>query len=99
MEKIVSTATKNITWIASASQAQPRNDGMFFTRILIFILKIYQKTVSPFLGNCCRFYPSCSAYAKEALERWGLFRGSWFILKRVVRCSPLHPGGYDPVPE
>jgi len=51
------------------------------------------------LGNNCRFYPSCSDYAHEALERHGALRGSWLTVKRLGRCQPFHPGGYDPVPD
>jgi len=51
------------------------------------------------LGNNCRFYPSCSDYAREALERHGSLRGSWLAVRRLCRCQPFHPGGYDPVPD
>ncbi len=59
----------------------------------------YQLLLRPMLGPHCRFYPSCSDYAREAIERHGAARGSWLAAKRVCRCHPYHPGGYDPVPD
>lgn len=64
----------------------------------IWLLRLYRLVVSPWLGSRCRFHPSCSAYAQEALEQHGLFKGVWLSLIRVGRCHPWHPGGYDPVP-
>ena len=66
--------------------------------ILIFIVKIYQKLLSPFLPNSCRFYPTCSHYSVEALQKYGAIKGGWLSAKRISRCHPFHPGGYDPVP-
>lgn len=66
--------------------------------ILIFIVKIYQKLLSPFLPNSCRFYPTCSHYSVEALQKYGAIKGGWLSVKRISRCHPFHPGGYDPVP-
>jgi len=62
------------------------------------LIRLYQWTVSPLLGPACRFYPSCSQYALEALLRFGVLRGSALALKRLGRCHPWHPGGFDPVP-
>lgn len=59
---------------------------------------LYQRVVSPFLGANCRFYPSCSSYAREALEKHGVLHGGWLSMKRLCRCHPYHPGGIDPVP-
>lgn len=67
-------------------------------RLLIALLRGYQYAVSPWLGRRCRFFPSCSQYAVEALGRHGALRGSWLAARRVCRCHPWHPGGYDPVP-
>jgi hypothetical protein len=66
--------------------------------LLLLALRAYQYTIRPLLGAHCRFYPSCSEYAYEALERHGAARGSWLAARRLVRCHPYHPGGYDPVP-
>jgi putative membrane protein insertion efficiency factor len=67
-------------------------------QVAALLIRIYQLTVSPLLGPRCRFYPSCSHYALEALERFGFLRGSWLALKRIGRCHPWNPGGIDPVP-
>jgi uncharacterized protein len=62
------------------------------------LIRIYQWTVSPLLGPRCRFHPSCSNYALDAIGRFGILRGGWLTLKRLGRCHPWHPGGFDPVP-
>lgn len=67
-------------------------------RAVMFILRCYQAVISPLLGNNCRFYPSCSAYAVEAIEQHGTVRGSSLALKRLCKCHPWHEGGLDPVP-
>jgi len=66
--------------------------------VIVFIIKLYQKFISPMFPPTCRFYPTCSNYAKEALIKHGFFKGSWLAVKRVSRCHPFNPGGYDPVP-
>jgi hypothetical protein len=63
------------------------------------LIRLYQLTLSPILPPACRFTPTCSRYAYEALNRFGFFKGSWLAVKRIGRCHPFHPGGYDPVPE
>jgi putative membrane protein insertion efficiency factor len=67
--------------------------------LLISLIRGYQRALSPLLGPRCRFYPSCSHYAVEAIQHFGPLRGSWLALRRLARCHPLHPGGYDPLPE
>ncbi len=68
-------------------------------RLVLWLIKAYQWTLSPLLGSACRFYPSCSHYTYEAVERYGLMRGGWMGLKRLLRCNPWFEGGYDPVPK
>lgn len=65
---------------------------------LLLLIRAYQLAISPMLGNRCRFYPSCSEYSMEALRRHGLFRGLWLSVRRIGRCHPWYPGGYDPTP-
>ena len=64
--------------------------------VLIALIRAYQLFISPLLGNHCRFYPSCSQYAREAIERYGVPRGVWLAIRRVLRCHPWCPGGVDP---
>jgi len=66
--------------------------------VLKYLIRGYQLAISPFLGPRCRFYPSCSHYAIEAIETHGALRGSWLSAKRICRCHPFNPGGFDPVP-
>ncbi len=73
--------------------------GTVMRAVLIALIRVYQLFFSPLLGNHCRFYPSCSQYAREAVERYGVIRGVWLAIRRVLRCHPWHPGGFDPVPE
>ncbi|MDQ3038302.1 MAG: membrane protein insertion efficiency factor YidD [Pseudomonadota bacterium] len=68
------------------------------TKLLIALLRGYKRFISPLLGNNCRFVPTCSEYAMQAIARFGAVRGSWLALRRVIRCHPLHAGGHDPVP-
>jgi putative membrane protein insertion efficiency factor len=66
---------------------------------LILAIRAYQRFLSPLFGPRCRFAPSCSSYAAEALVVHGVIRGSWLAVRRIVRCHPFHPGGYEPVPQ
>lgn len=64
----------------------------------LLLIRLYQKTISRALPPSCRFTPTCSHYGYEAIEKYGLIKGGWMAVKRVSRCHPLNPGGYDPVP-
>lgn len=68
-------------------------------KVLLVLIEGYRYLLSPMLGNHCRFHPTCSAYAVEAIEKHGAVRGIGLSVRRVLRCHPFHPGGYDPVPE
>ncbi|MDD2401896.1 MAG: membrane protein insertion efficiency factor YidD [Clostridia bacterium] len=70
---------------------------MILNKIFIVIIRFYQKYISPLKGATCRFYPTCSQYAIEAIEKYGLFKGMILSIKRILKCNPYHPGGYDPV--
>jgi putative membrane protein insertion efficiency factor len=66
---------------------------------LLWLIKLYQMTFARLLpANTCRFYPTCSHYGYEAIEKYGAFKGSWLAVKRIARCQPFNPGGFDPVP-
>ncbi len=68
-------------------------------KIVLYIIRFYQKAISPYKGRSyCNFYPSCSSYAVEAIERYGALRGGFMAAKRILRCNPFNKGGYDPVP-
>ena len=67
--------------------------------ILLILIGSYQRWLSPIFGNQCRFAPTCSHYAREAIERHGVLRGAWLAGARLARCHPWHPGGFDPVPK
>lgn len=66
--------------------------------IVLAIIRFYQRFVSPGLGSNCRFYPTCSAYTYQAIEKYGVLRGGWMGARRILRCNPWNKGGFDPVP-
>jgi len=66
-------------------------------KIMIGIILFYQKGISPYLGPRCRFYPTCSHYGLQAYEKYGFFKGSYLTVRRILKCHPWHPGGYDPL--
>jgi putative membrane protein insertion efficiency factor len=68
-------------------------------QILIALIKLYRYAISPYLAPSCRYTPTCSSYAIEAVQRFGVFRGSWLAMRRISRCHPWHEAGYDPVPD
>ena len=76
---------------ASAIASVPR-------RVAVAVIRVYQKVLSPLTPPSCRFTPTCSNYAVGAIQRYGLMHGGWLALKRIARCHPWNPGGYDPVP-
>ncbi|RMF33655.1 MAG: membrane protein insertion efficiency factor YidD [Chloroflexi bacterium] len=67
-------------------------------RVALFFIRLYQRTISRLLPPTCRFYPSCSEYTYQAIDKYGLLKGGWLGVKRISRCHPFNPGGYDPVP-
>ena len=67
-------------------------------RVFTFGIRLYQQLISPHLGQNCRYHPTCSQYMLEAIEKYGVIKGVWLGTKRIGRCHPLNPGGYDPVP-
>ncbi|ATZ13179.1 membrane protein insertion efficiency factor YidD [Erwinia amylovora] len=75
--------------------ASPLSPG---SRLLIALIRVYQRVISPLSGPHCRFHPTCSQYGIEALRRFGMIKGSWLAMKRILKCHPFNPGGDDPVP-
>ena len=67
-------------------------------RVALALLRLYQRAISPSMPPSCRFVPSCSEYTYQAISKYGVIKGGWLGLKRLLRCHPFHPGGYDPVP-
>ena len=66
--------------------------------VLLALIRFYRSCISPMRPPCCRFIPTCSEYALEAIEKYGALKGGWLAFRRILRCNPFHKGGYDPVP-
>lgn len=66
-------------------------------KIFLIIIRIYQRLISPLFPPSCRFYPTCSDYSYASIKKYGLFKGGWYSVKRILKCHPYHPGGFDPV--
>ena len=85
--------------IESASSASPRGERPgVAARALLLLIEVYRVTLAPLFGGFCRYVPSCSVYAQEAIRRHGALAGTGLAARRVLRCHPFHPGGFDPVP-
>lgn len=85
--------------VSGVRRSAPRGViGRAVRTALVLAVRGYQVAISPLLPPSCRYYPTCSHYAVEALERYGPWRGSWLALRRILRCHPFRPGGFDPVP-
>lgn len=67
-------------------------------RLMVGLIRFYQQAISPYFPPCCRYTPTCSQYALEAVKKYGPFKGGYLAVRRIMRCNPFHPGGYDPVP-
>lgn len=72
-------------------------DPLWPRQFLVGLIQVYKKDISPLLPRTCRFHPSCSTYAMEALDRYGVLKGTALALRRILKCNPLHPGGFDPL--
>ena len=94
----VSKPVEDVRDAAATPRASRGIVSQVFARGLLFFIRIYQVTLSPFLGGHCRYEPTCSVYAIEAIKEHGPWRGGWLTLKRLLRCHPFVKGGYDPVP-
>ena len=86
------------------SKKRPQKEGRrrpisLGQRVALFALVAYKSVLSPILPSACKFYPTCSMYAREAVERHGVIKGSWLAAKRLIRCRPFARGGFDPVPD
>ena len=71
--------------------------NVYLSKVCIYLIRFYQKYISPLKGPTCRFYPTCSQYAIEAFKKYGVIKGMFLTIKRILKCHPFHPGGYDPL--
>lgn len=69
----------------------------FISKLLIYLVGFYRKYISPLKGPTCRFYPTCSQYSMQALKKYGAIKGTYLTIRRILKCHPFHPGGYDPL--
>ena len=88
---------ENNSEFGSAQLTTPAKSDMV-AKLAMFLIKMYQLLISPLLGSACRFVPTCSEYASEAIVSHGVLKGSLLAIKRILRCHPFNPGGFDPVP-
>ena len=87
-----------MTRVAADSRLELRRPHAAGSQVVLLAIRGYQRVLSPLLGPTCRFYPSCSSYTATCVERFGAARGLWLGARRVARCHPFHPGGFDPPP-
>lgn len=97
-QRVPLTPSERIVERCCPHHGDPLHQDPVIARLLILLLRGYKRWISPLLGPLCRFHPTCSVYAMEAIARHGALRGSWLGLRRLLRCHPLNPGGHDPVP-
>jgi len=88
---------KSANYSILSGQVQKQNKTSIFAYPLLLVIYLYRYTISHMFGNSCRFYPTCSHYAEDALKKYGAGKGSLLAVKRILRCHPWHDGGYDPV--
>jgi len=86
-----------VVWKTERKDIKLRDVSVIFRKFIIFSIKLYRNCISPLKLPSCRFYPTCSQYAMDAVAKYGSFKGSMMALKRIFKCHPFNPGGYDPV--
>ena len=92
------TGTRGSSWRPAQSLCRKAKEVLMLKTVLLLLVRFYRGFISPMFPPSCRYVPTCSEYALEAIERYGARRGGWLALKRILRCHPFHKGGYDPVP-
>ena len=98
LHNIASGISKGVSGIGSGISILASGISKGTAALLILPVRFYQFCISPLLPNSCRYTPTCSQYALEAIEKYGALKGGWMALRRILRCNPFHKGGYDPVP-